>query len=127
MVQATQEFEFTTVFGYFVAIPALKAGSCNAAGRIGPCGASPVRRFESCFHRRHAAAMSSAYPGAEFEITGSHVKPDADASLATTMVQVEGTRELSPGSGISSYAVGAECRFDHGVLTQFHWTKGPFT
>jgi nitrous oxide reductase accessory protein NosL len=62
-------------------------------------------------------------PDAEIEVTGAKVVNDTPTR---TTVSIDGTRgEVAP-SPIVARDIAVECKFDHDVLVDFHWTKPPF-
>ena len=71
---------------------------------------------------RCANFMTKAYPGAAIEITKSEA---AAESLTTIVAKVEGVRTDLPPHAPQPRFLAVECRFENGVLTGFHWTKGP--
>lgn len=65
--------------------------------------------------------MNRAFPGAGFDITDRRV--DVEGNDAT--VTIAAARNDVPANGPYAHAVGAECRFENGILTGFRWTSGP--
>ena len=64
--------------------------------------------------------MHRAFPGTEFRVTGQHFS----TTMTTSTVTVQAVRPDLPASS-ATRDVGAECRFDNGVIVEFHWTKNP--
>ena len=64
--------------------------------------------------------MHRAIPGTEFRDTGQHFS----TTMTTSTVTVQAVRPDLPASS-ATRDVGAECRFDNGVIVEFHWTKNP--
>jgi hypothetical protein len=90
----------------------------------GLAGCSPAARFvpEGGMAERCANFMTKAYPAAAIDIIKSEA---AAASLTTIVAKVEGVRtDLPPHAPVPRF-VAVECRFENGVLTGFHWSKGP--
>ena len=82
---------------------------------------------EPSYTDRCAALMKEAFPGGDIAVTDAHAALSHQAaSLATMTAEVAGTRRNVAAGGFVSPEVAVECRFDNGVLTDFHWTKGPF-
>ena len=64
--------------------------------------------------------MHRAYPDTDFRVTDQHFS----TTMNTSTVTVQAVRpDVAANSSMRD--VGAECRFDHGVITDFHWTKNP--
>jgi hypothetical protein len=65
--------------------------------------------------------MKRAYPDSgDFQVTDQHFS----TTMTTSTVTVQAMRpDVPANSGMRD--VGAECRFDHGVIVEFHWTKNP--
>jgi len=64
--------------------------------------------------------MHRAYPDSDFQVTNQHFS----TGISTSVVTVQAVRpEVPANSGTGK--VGAECRFDHGVIVEFRWTKSP--
>lgn len=74
---------------------------------------------------RCGALMQEAYPGGEIKVTHKALVSRPTESLGTEIAQAEGEREKLPKDSALPRDVAVECRFDDGVLTGFHWTKGP--
>jgi hypothetical protein len=89
-----------------------------------PAGCAPVGRFVPAggMAERCGRVMTEAYPEAAIDITKSEA---AATSLTTIVAKVEGLRTDLPAHGALPRGLAVECRFDNGVLTGFHWTKGP--
>ena len=82
---------------------------------------------EPSYTVRCDALMNAAFPGGNIAVTDAHAALSHQAaSLATMTAEVAGTRRNVAAGGFVSPEVAVECRFDNGVLTDFHWTKGPF-
>lgn len=64
--------------------------------------------------------MHRAFPGTAFDVTDQHFS----TTMTTSVVTVQAARpDVPANSGMRD--IGAECRFDHGVIVDFHWTKNP--
>lgn len=99
------------------------AGAVLLSGLVAAC-ALPR---EPSYTDRCAALMKTAFPGSDITVTDAHAAlSDRAASLATMTAEVAGTRQNVASGGFVAREVAVECRFDNGVLTDFHWTKGPF-
>jgi len=66
--------------------------------------------------------FKQAIPDADIEITSAKSVND---SVAKATVTIEGTRDVTPSAALAR-DLAAECKFDHDVLMDFHWTKAPF-
>jgi hypothetical protein len=64
--------------------------------------------------------MRRAFPEGGIDITRQEV-----TGGAVIVAQITGTRADIPATGPYARVVAAECRFEGGVLTDFHWTQGP--
>jgi hypothetical protein len=71
---------------------------------------------------RCAELMTSAYPGADIDITKREA---AAASLTTIVAHVEGERVNLPAQASVHRHLAVECKFDNNILTGFRWTAGP--
>jgi hypothetical protein len=69
-----------------------------------------------------ATLLDEAFPGGDIAITAKKIVPN---SITTTTVTIEGTRDIEPSAALAR-EVAVECRFERGVLLEFHWTKPPF-
>jgi hypothetical protein len=69
-----------------------------------------------------AAVLDEAFPGGDIAITAKKITPN---SITATIVTIEGTRNVEPSAALAR-DVAVECRFERGVLLDFHWTKPPF-
>lgn len=65
--------------------------------------------------------MNRAFPDAGFDVTDRRV--DVEGNDAT--IAIAATRKSVPANGTYAREVGAECRFENGILTGFRWTTGP--
>lgn len=82
---------------------------------------------EPSYTDRCAALMKASFPGGDITVTDAHAALSHQAaSLAIMTAEVAGTRQNVAAGGFVAREVAVECRFDNGVLTDFHWTKGPF-
>ena len=92
----------------FLIVAPVLAG-CGMTGERKPVG-------EFC-----ADLVIQALPG-EVEITH---KNTASVGIAQITASVEATRkDVAPTAAVAR-DVAAECKFDHDVLVDFHWTKAP--
>jgi hypothetical protein len=64
--------------------------------------------------------MHRALPDTDFHVTDQHFS----TTLTTSTVTVRAVRPSVPADS-AMHDVGAECRFDNGVIVEFHWTKNP--
>jgi hypothetical protein len=88
------------------------------------CGLAGCGRFvpEGGMAERCANFMTKAYPSGAIDV----IKSGATAeSLTTIVARVEGVRTDLPLHAPQPRFLAVECRFENGVLTGFHWTKGP--
>ncbi len=65
--------------------------------------------------------VNRAFPDAGFDITDRRV--DVAGNDAT--VAIAAVRSDVPANGRYAREIGAECRFENGILTGFRWTAGP--
>lgn len=65
--------------------------------------------------------MHRALPHADFDVTDQHF---STTTMTTSVATVQAVRP-DVASNSSLRDIGAECRFDHGVIVDFHWTKTP--
>jgi hypothetical protein len=87
------------------------------------CGLAPKALTGPPQPGEHCAALlDEAFPGGEIAITNRKIVMDP---ITTTIVTLDGTRDVTPSNAVAR-EVAAECRYDHGVLMDFHWTKPPF-
>lgn len=64
-----------------------------------------------------------AIPDAEIDVTGAKIVND---SPTRTTVSIGGTRsDVAPSAAVAR-DIAVECKFEHDVLMDFHWTKPPF-
>ena len=70
-----------------------------------------------------ADLMIDAFPDGEIEITHKSI---AQNSLSLQTVTIQGARNDVPPTAAVAHDVAVECKFDHDVLTDFHWSKPPF-
>lgn len=93
---------------FFLMIAPALAG-CGLTGERKPVG-------EFC-----ADLVIQALPG-DVEITH---KSTASEGIAQVTATVDATRtDVAPTAAVAR-EVAAECKFDHDVLVDFHWTKAP--
>jgi len=70
-----------------------------------------------------ADLMIDAYPDGDIDITHKSI---VQSSLAIQIVTIQGARsDVAPTAAVA-HDVAVECKFDHDVLTDFHWSKPPF-
>lgn len=72
---------------------------------------------EANYVDRCVDTMQEAYPNASFNVTNKRLGLGPNVAL----VDVKATRS----AGRSSRDVAAQCRFESGVLVEFHWTATP--
>ncbi|MGO8913088.1 MAG: hypothetical protein ACLQDM_27710 [Bradyrhizobium sp.] len=65
--------------------------------------------------------MRRADPSSKLEITNKRI----DFGITVTIVDIQATRKDVPPGGKIPRDVAAQCRFDSGVIVDFHWTVGP--
>ena len=70
-----------------------------------------------------ADLMIDAYPDGDIDITHKSIVQN---SLALQTVTIQGARNDVPPTAAVAHDVAVECKFDHDVLTDFHWSKPPF-
>jgi hypothetical protein len=73
------------------------------------------------FVDRCADVLKRAYPNVRFEVTGKRLGLDASRAL----VDIQAHRADPPASPMTPREVAVQCRFDSGVLLDFHWTATP--
>jgi hypothetical protein len=67
--------------------------------------------------------MKRAYSSAHIEITNKRIGIGPNMDMA--IVDVQGTRNDVSAGGRMPRDIAAQCRFESGVITDFHWTAGP--
>jgi hypothetical protein len=102
--------------------PNRRACAAAAAGLLGLAVVACRLVPQGGMAERCADLMTSAYPGADIDIT----KREAAATNLTTIIaHVEGERaNLPPQTAITRH-LAVECKFDNNILTGFRWTAGP--
>ncbi len=65
--------------------------------------------------------MKKTYPDARFEVTSKRLGIGSN----TALVDVQASRSDQPASTKTPRDVAVQCRFDGGVLADFHWTASP--
>ncbi len=65
--------------------------------------------------------MQKAYPDARFEVTSKRLGLGSN----TALVDVQARRSDAPASTKTPRDVAVQCRFDSGVIVDFHWTATP--
>ena len=100
-------------------LPALAPAACGVPASLTP----PALTGNPSPGERCAALMADAFPGGGIDVTGQNIVSD---SVATVVVTVEGARSDVVPSAHLAREVAAECKFDHEVLLDFHFTKSPF-
>lgn len=65
--------------------------------------------------------MRKAYPDARFTVTGKRLGIGSN----TALVDLQASRNDAPASAKTPRDVAAQCRFDSGVIVDFHWTASP--
>jgi hypothetical protein len=63
--------------------------------------------------------MRRAAPNARFEMTDKSVNSTIDSDTVTILAN---RNDATP-----AYGVSVQCRFDHGMIVDFHWLKGPLS
>jgi hypothetical protein len=103
-------------------LPIRRASRAAAAGLLCVAAISCRLAPQGGMAERCADFMTSAYPGADIEIT----KREATATSLTTIVaDVEGDRTNLPANVSIPRHLAVECKFDNNILTGFRWTAGP--
>jgi len=87
-------------------------------------GCGPRIREES-LGDRCADVMRQAFPDSGIKVTKEEALAPPTASIASFAITVEGVREKLPEGTPLRRDVAVECAFNQGILTSFHWTKGP--
>jgi hypothetical protein len=67
--------------------------------------------------------MKRAYSSAHIDITNKRIGIGPNMDMA--VVDVQGTRSDVPVGSKTPRDIAAQCRFDGGVIVDFHWTAGP--
>jgi hypothetical protein len=67
--------------------------------------------------------MKRAYSSAHIEITNKRIGIGPNMDMA--IVDVQGTRNDVPAGGKTPRDIAAQCRYESGVITDFHWTTSP--
>jgi len=86
------------------------------------CG---TRIREESLSDRCADVMRQAFPDSGIKVTKEEALAPPTASIASFATAVEGVREKLPEGSPLRRDVAVECAFNEGILTSFHWTKGP--
>jgi hypothetical protein len=102
--------------GFGLALAALAGCSSATLPSPGALGGNPSTT-ERCVE-----AMGVALDGGGFDVTGQNTK---DESITTSLVTIDATRGDVAPSPAQARDVTGQCRFDHGVLIDFHWLKSP--
>ncbi|MEI9984903.1 MAG: hypothetical protein WDN69_17885 [Aliidongia sp.] len=93
---------------------------CPVAATLTGCGlfSDKPTAVEQC-----ADLMLDAYPDGDIDITH---KSTVNSSITTMLVTIEGARSDIPPTAAVAHDVAVQCKFDHEVLVDFHWSKPPF-
>jgi hypothetical protein len=93
---------------------------CPVLAALGACSlfAGKSTPTEQC-----TGLMADAFPDDDIEITRKTV---VHSSLTAQTVSIQGTRSDVPPTAALARDIAVECKFDHDVLTDFHWSKPPF-
>ena len=66
--------------------------------------------------------MRVAYPDVDFKVTDQHFT--VGANIEKAVVDVEGAAHTGADMN-PAQPVAAQCRFENGIIVDFHWTKSP--
>lgn len=66
--------------------------------------------------------MHAAFPSASIKVTGGEAR---DKSITGVTARVTGVRTDLGKNARLPRELAVSCRFENGILTEFHWTKGP--
>ncbi len=96
------------------------------AGMVFLLGLLPVTgcalRESVSFSDRCAEVMHEAFPGGGIKVG----KEEASVKgIRVVTAEVFGERTDLPAHSPLARDLAVECRFESGILTEFHWTKGP--
>lgn len=89
---------------------------CSSTSSPGALGGNPSAT-ERCLE-----TMRVALDGGGFDVTGQNTK---DESITTSILTIDATRGDIAPSPAQARDISGQCRFDHGVLIDFHWLKSP--
>jgi hypothetical protein len=103
------------------------AGLCLALAALGGCGSAPLPSpgalgGNPSATERCVETMRVALDGGRFDVAGQNTQ---DESITTSIVTIDATRGDVAPSPAQARDISGQCRFDHGVLVDFHWTKSP--
>jgi hypothetical protein len=98
------------------------AAAIVLAVTLAGCG---VRLRDASLFDRCGSIMQEAFPGGDIMVTKQEAATPPSESIAAVVVAVRGVRRNVEPGGIPLHELAAECRFDEGILTGFHWTQGP--
>jgi hypothetical protein len=102
-------------FLLLVPVGLVLAGCGTSLGGMIP--QSPPEPEEQC-----ADLMLAGFRGSDIDITHKAAVSD---SITTTIVTIEATRpDIVPSAAIARDIAG-QCKFEHHILMDFHWTKPP--
>jgi hypothetical protein len=79
---------------------------------------SPPEPEEQC-----ADLMLAGFRGSDIDITH---KAAVNDSITATTVTIEATRRDVVPSAAAARDIAGQCKFEHHILMDFHWTKPPF-
>ena len=81
-----------------------------------PQPAGPVTNIDRCID-----FMQKAFPDAHFEVSSKRITAHANESV----IDIQATRDDVPVGGRMPRNIAAQCRFESGVIAEFHWTSAP--
>jgi hypothetical protein len=81
-----------------------------------PQPAVPVTNIDRCID-----FMLNAYPDARFDVTNKRATTHSNESV----IDIQGTRNDVPAGGKMPRVIAVQCRFESGVMAEFHWTSAP--
>jgi hypothetical protein len=79
---------------------------------------SPPEPEQQC-----ADLMLAGFRGSQIDITNKAVVND---SITAAVVTIEATRNDVVPSAAVARDIAGQCKFEHHILVDFHWTKPPF-
>jgi hypothetical protein len=108
----------------FAAICALAAGLLLAGCGVGDWAHGVGGRINPdtvSYTDRCAALMQAAMPLAEISID---TRTAQNTGIDTMFAHIAGIRTDHPTDKAIPHDLAVDCKFDDGVLTEFHWTSG---
>jgi hypothetical protein len=112
-------FDSRKRFQPLVLLFALGLGGCmTVRGELPSVLTNPGKPPEHCLD-----LMLESFARDDIDITHQDV---ANLSTTTTVVTIEATRNNVVPSPAIARDIAVECKFEHDILIDFHWTKPPF-